>query len=76
MYVLRIYYRLIIHCSAGIGRTGTYIAVDSLTEEGETEGGVDVYAFVRNMRQQRVNMVQTVVSVVVVIVIFKVETFV
>ncbi|XP_060558623.1 uncharacterized protein LOC132718935 isoform X1 [Ruditapes philippinarum] len=51
---------IVVHCSAGIGRTGTYIAVDSLTEEGETEGGVDVYAFVRNMRQQRVNMVQTV----------------
>ncbi|XP_060584796.1 uncharacterized protein LOC132740811 [Ruditapes philippinarum] len=51
---------IVVHCSAGIGRTGTYIAVDSITEEGEAEGGVDVYAFVRNMRQQRVNMVQTV----------------
>ncbi|XP_053386938.1 multiple epidermal growth factor-like domains protein 11 [Mercenaria mercenaria] len=50
---------ILVHCSAGIGRTGTYIALDSLTEEGEAEGGVDIYAFVRNMREQRVNMVQT-----------------
>ncbi|XP_053386937.1 uncharacterized protein LOC123541961 [Mercenaria mercenaria] len=50
---------ILVHCSAGIGRTGTYIALDSLTEEGEAEGEVDIYAFVRNMREQRVNMVQT-----------------
>ncbi|XP_053387233.1 uncharacterized protein LOC123543452 [Mercenaria mercenaria] len=50
---------ILVHCSAGIGRTGTYIALDSLTEEGEAEGEVDIYAFVRNMREQRVNMMQT-----------------
>ncbi|XP_060584800.1 tyrosine-protein phosphatase 69D-like [Ruditapes philippinarum] len=51
---------IIVHCSAGIGRTGTYIALDSITNEGEAEGAVDIYAFVRNMREQRVNMIQTV----------------
>ncbi|XP_060579602.1 receptor-type tyrosine-protein phosphatase epsilon-like [Ruditapes philippinarum] len=50
---------IFVHCSAGIGRTGTYIALDSITNEGETEGAVDIYAFVRNMREQRVNMIQT-----------------
>ncbi|XP_060603508.1 receptor-type tyrosine-protein phosphatase alpha-like, partial [Ruditapes philippinarum] len=50
---------ILVHCSAGIGRTGTYIALDSITNEGETEGAVDIYAFVRNMREQRVNMIQT-----------------
>lgn len=51
-----------IYLSAGIGRTGTYIALDSVTKEGEAEGEVDIFAFVRNMREQRVNMIQTAVS--------------
>ncbi|KAL4216349.1 hypothetical protein ACF0H5_024076 [Mactra antiquata] len=50
---------VIVHCSAGIGRTGTYIAVDILTEEGLAEDSVNVFRCIRNMRDQRVNMVQT-----------------
>ncbi|XP_053387666.1 cell death abnormality protein 1-like [Mercenaria mercenaria] len=50
---------ILVHCSAGIGRTGTYISIDSLVQEGEAEGGVDIYACVRNLREHRVNMVQT-----------------
>ncbi|XP_052252654.1 receptor-type tyrosine-protein phosphatase kappa-like [Dreissena polymorpha] len=49
----------IVHCSAGIGRTGTYIAIDILTKEGEAEGAVDIPGCVLNMRQNRPNMVQT-----------------
>ncbi|XP_053379824.1 receptor-type tyrosine-protein phosphatase alpha-like [Mercenaria mercenaria] len=50
---------VIIHCSAGVGRTGTYIALDQLTEEGKCERSVDVVNCVNRMREQRVNMVQT-----------------
>lgn len=50
---------LIVHCSAGIGRTGTYIALDRLFEEGKTTNTVNVFDCVMSMRQQRVNMVQT-----------------
>ncbi|XP_060584797.1 receptor-type tyrosine-protein phosphatase T-like [Ruditapes philippinarum] len=51
---------IIVHCSAGIGRTGTYIALDSIINEGETEGAVDIYSCVRNIREQRVNMIETI----------------
>ncbi|XP_062618540.1 receptor-type tyrosine-protein phosphatase T-like isoform X4 [Saccostrea cucullata] len=49
----------IVHCSAGVGRTGTYIAVDVNLEEAKHEGIIDVHNFVQLMRTQRVNMVQT-----------------
>ncbi|XP_048243317.1 uncharacterized protein LOC124125607 isoform X1 [Haliotis rufescens] len=50
---------IIVHCSAGIGRTGTYIAIESLVEQAKSEGVVDVVSFVSNMRGQRKNMIQT-----------------
>ncbi|GFN95135.1 receptor-type tyrosine-protein phosphatase t, partial [Plakobranchus ocellatus] len=50
---------VIIHCSAGVGRTGTYISVDTQLEMAKSEGLIDVFNFVHHMRSQRVNMVQT-----------------
>ncbi|XP_071101726.1 receptor-type tyrosine-protein phosphatase epsilon-like [Haliotis cracherodii] len=50
---------IIVHCSAGIGSTGTYIAVDNLMEQAKMEGVVDVVSIVSNMRRQRTNMIQT-----------------
>ncbi|XP_060560020.1 receptor-type tyrosine-protein phosphatase kappa-like [Ruditapes philippinarum] len=50
---------IIVHCSAGVGRTGTYIGLDILTQEGKEKGSVDVFDCVNRMRHQRVNMVQT-----------------
>ncbi|WAR12794.1 PTPRM-like protein, partial [Mya arenaria] len=44
---------------AGVGRTGIYIALDILTEEGEVERAIDIAGCVHKMRQNRPNMVQT-----------------
>ena len=46
-------------CSAGVGRTGTFIALDYLLDMAKAEQKVDVYSFVQSMRTKRVNMVQT-----------------
>ena len=47
--------------SAGVGRTGTYIALDALYREGRNTGAVNVMEFVKKMRNNRVSMVQTYV---------------
>lgn len=44
--------------SAGIGRTGTFIALDSLLKMARAEGKVDVFECVQKLREQRVSMVQ------------------
>ena len=47
--------------SAGIGRTGTYIALDILIEHGKQLGYIDAAACVETLRRQRVNMIQNLV---------------
>uniref|UniRef100_A0A8W8P2R4 protein-tyrosine-phosphatase n=1 Tax=Magallana gigas TaxID=29159 RepID=A0A8W8P2R4_MAGGI len=49
----------LVHCSAGIGRTGTYIAIDALYEEGKQKSKINIAEYVRKMRKNRMNMVQT-----------------
>ncbi|XP_022097247.1 receptor-type tyrosine-protein phosphatase delta-like [Acanthaster planci] len=51
--------RTVIHCSAGVGRTGTYIALDAMLEQMAQEEQVDVLGFIYQMRQKRIKMVQT-----------------
>lgn len=48
--------------SAGVGRTGTFIALDALKSRGVITKEVDIYMYVEYMRKCRVNMVQTLVS--------------
>ncbi|XP_056002462.1 receptor-type tyrosine-protein phosphatase alpha-like isoform X2 [Ostrea edulis] len=48
----------VVHCSAGIGRTGTYIALDALYREGWRKGRINVPMYVRTMRKDRMNMIQ------------------
>uniref|UniRef100_A0A8W8NU40 Receptor-type tyrosine-protein phosphatase kappa n=1 Tax=Magallana gigas TaxID=29159 RepID=A0A8W8NU40_MAGGI len=48
----------VVHCSAGVGRTGTYIALDALYREGERTGKINVPMYVRTMRKDRMNMIQ------------------
>ncbi|XP_061189998.1 receptor-type tyrosine-protein phosphatase alpha-like [Saccostrea echinata] len=50
---------IIVHCSAGIGRTGTFIALDYLLEEGSTMKSVDIINCVSKLRQQRAHSIQT-----------------
>jgi protein tyrosine phosphatase len=52
--------------SDGVGRTGTYIALDILIQKAEAEGKVDIFTCVRNLRQERVKMVQNVVSILII----------
>ncbi|XP_069127383.1 receptor-type tyrosine-protein phosphatase alpha-like [Argopecten irradians] len=51
--------KMVVHCSAGIGRTGTFIALDALWKHGRQVGAVDVNRYIKTMRKDRVNMVQT-----------------
>ncbi|XP_055999696.1 uncharacterized protein LOC125656003 isoform X1 [Ostrea edulis] len=50
---------VVVHCSAGIGRTGTFISLDYLLEESVMEQTIDVRGYVASLRQQRVGSVQT-----------------
>ena len=50
---------IVIHCSAGVGRTGCYIAIDTMLERLKHEKTVDLYGMVTCMRAQRNFMVQT-----------------
>lgn len=47
--------------SAGIGRTGTFIAFDNLVAQAQDEGVVRPLQIVEALRRQQVHMVQTVV---------------
>ncbi|KAK9516915.1 hypothetical protein VZT92_024823 [Zoarces viviparus] len=49
----------VVHCSAGVGRTGTLIAIDRLIFQIERENIVDVYGIVHDLRMHRPLMVQT-----------------
>lgn len=49
---------VLVHCSAGIGRTGVYIGLDILLNKLEAESIIDVHATVQNLRKARPNMVQ------------------
>ncbi|XP_015671626.1 receptor-type tyrosine-protein phosphatase C [Protobothrops mucrosquamatus] len=49
---------IVVHCSAGVGRTGTYIGIDAMLEALEAEGRVDVYGYIAKLRRQRCLMVQ------------------
>ena len=49
-------------CSAGVGRTGTFICIDNVLEQIKKEKVVDIAGAINKMRHQRMKMVQTPVS--------------
>ncbi|XP_066940417.1 tyrosine-protein phosphatase 69D [Macrobrachium rosenbergii] len=50
---------LLIHCSAGVGRTGTLVALDSLVMELEEEGHASIFNLICDLRHQRNFLVQS-----------------
>ncbi|GAB1864958.1 protein-tyrosine-phosphatase [Camponotus japonicus] len=49
---------IVVHCSAGIGRTGTLIAIDILLQHLRDNRKLDVFGTVYRLRHHRINMVQ------------------
>jgi protein tyrosine phosphatase len=48
---------ILVHCSAGVGRTGTIILADACLRMAAAEGHVDVLGLLQQIREQRANMV-------------------
>ena len=50
---------ILVHCSAGVGRTGTFIALDMALEQADSKGEVDIAGIICRLREQRMKMIQT-----------------
>jgi len=50
---------IVVHCSAGVGRSGTFIALDRILQRIRKYDVVDIFGIVYEMRKERVWMVQT-----------------
>ncbi len=50
---------IVVHCSAGVGRTGTFITLFCQLKMIRMEHKIDIFGFVRSMRYNRCCMVQT-----------------
>ena len=49
-------------CSAGVGRTGTFITIDMVLQQAEQEGHINIMDIINQLRHKRMKMVQTSVS--------------
>ncbi|EEC12159.1 protein tyrosine phosphatase, putative [Ixodes scapularis] len=55
---------ILVHCSAGVGRTGTFIALDCCLQKLETQDDIDIFHLVLGLRECRRSMVQNEVQYV------------
>ena len=58
---LHTHYMGVVLCSAGVGRTGTFIAVDAMMQRLKEKDDINIYNFVTQMRTKRTFMVQNMV---------------
>ena len=58
-----VYFCAVSVCSAGVGRSGTMIAIDAMMQRLKTKGDVNIYEFMYSMRCDRPYMIQNLVCV-------------
>ena len=46
---------IVVHCSAGVGRSGTFIALDRILQQIRKSDIVDIFGIVYSMRRERVS---------------------
>lgn len=56
-------YKILLFKSAGIGRTGTFVAIDASFRESQRNSKINIAEYVMKMRENRINMVQTYVNI-------------
>lgn len=47
---------VVVHCSAGVGRSGTFIALDRILQHLHLSDTVDIFGIVYGMRKERVSV--------------------
>ena len=53
---------LLVHCSAGVGRTGSFVVLDVMLQRMKERKNLTIHDFITQLRTQRVFMVQSLVS--------------